>query len=223
MRTLALFTALLAPLALTACDSEKEPIVEPNKGKKPSELKQATKAEMSPEELAEARKKAGFVSPEEQMAEAKALYEKDEKAFVKGRLDAYRKMLKDLRGALDSVEKGAAKWAKAKDSDKAFAKFNEGYSKDNKEFMKAYRELTQKESKGGEVQVKLGGFISAWENFNGDLGGKIADNEKFGPTLEDLRKSLTAIETELDAIEKDESIEAQLPKGAKEDDKKKKK
>ncbi|MBV1857123.1 MAG: hypothetical protein KUG77_01840 [Nannocystaceae bacterium] len=223
MRTLALFSALLAPFVLTACDSNQEPIVEPNKSKKPSELKQAKKEEMSAEELAEARKKAGFVSPEEQMAEAKAIYEKEEKAFVKGRLESYRKMLKDLRGALDSVEKGATKWAKAKDSDKAFGKFKDGYSADNKAFMKAYRELTEKESRGGDVQVKLGGFISAWENFNGDLSGKIADNEKFGPTLEELRKALTAVEAELDAIEKDESIEAQPPKGAEGDDKKKKK
>jgi hypothetical protein len=223
MRTLALFFALLAPFVLTACDSEKEPIVEPNQGKKPSELKQAKKEEMSAEELAEARKKAGFVSPEEQMAEAKAIYEKEEKAFVKGRLESYRKMIKDLRDALDSVEKGSAKWAKAKDPDKAFTDFNEGYSADNEVFMKAYRELTEKESKGGDVQVKLGGFIYSWEDFNGDLSGDIAQNEKFVPTLEEFRKALTAIESDLDAIEKDEEIEAQPPSDAEGDDEKKKK
>ena len=224
MRTLVLSTALLAPFALTACDSNKEPIVEPNKSKKPSELKQASnKQEMTPEELAEARKKAGFVSNEEVMAKAKAEYELEEKAFVKGRLDQYRTLVKDLRGALDGVEKGSAKWAKAKDPDAAYGKWNEGYKADNKELMKAYRELTEKESRGGEVQVKLGGFITDWENFNGDLGGKIAENEKFAPTLEEFRKALTALEADLDAIEKDESIEADAPADADDGGKKKKK
>jgi chromosome segregation ATPase len=166
---------------------------------------------MTPEELAEARRKAGFVSNEEVLAKAKAEYELEEKAFVKGRLEQYRKMAKDLRDAVDSVEKGAAKWAKAKDPDAAFAKWNKGYAEDNKAFMKAYRELTEKESRGGEVQVKLGGFITSWEAFNGDLGGKIAENEKFGPTLEELRKALTALEADLDALEKDETIEADPP------------
>ncbi len=208
MRTLVLFSALIAPLALVGCDSEKEPIVEPDKSKKPSELKQASKTEMSAEELAEARKKAGFVSPEEQMAEAKQVYEKMEKEFVKGRMDDYRKTVADLSGALDKVEKASAKWAKAKDPEAAYTKWAEGYSADNKEFMKGYRELTEKESRGGQVQVLLGGVITGWENFNGDLSGKIAENEQFAPTLEELRKKIKELSDELDAIEKDESLEA---------------
>lgn len=220
MRTLVLFSALIAPLTLAGCDSEKEPIVEPDKSKKPSELKQATKTEMSAEELAEARKKAGFADPDEQMAEAKKVYEKMEKEFVKGRLDDYRKMVKDLSGALDKVEKASAKWAKTKDPEAAYTKWNEGYSADNKEFMKAYRKLTEKESRGGQVQVLLGGVITGWENFNGDLSGKIAENEKFAPTLEELRKKITELSAELDAIEKDESLEADV---VKDDDKGKKK
>lgn len=212
MRALSLITALLAPLVLLACDTGQAPVIEESKqSKKPTELKQSPKDEMSAEELAEARKKAGFVSPEEQMAEAKAAYEKEEKAFVKGRLDAYRKMIKELREALDAVEKGAAKWAQAKDPDAAYAKFEAKYAKDNEAFMKSYRELTEKESRGGQVQVELGEFITAWENFNGDLGGTISENEKFEPTLEEMRKALTAIEEQLDAIEQDDSIEPDSP------------
>ncbi|MEM6293655.1 MAG: hypothetical protein AAGA54_20440 [Myxococcota bacterium] len=221
MRKIVLSAALIAPLTLPGCDSNKEPIVEPNKSKKPSELKQASKNEMSKEELEKARREAGFKSQDEQMAEAKAIYENMEKGFVKGRLESYRKMVKDLRDALTEVEKASAKWAKAKDPDAAFAKWNEGYKADNKEFMKAYRDLTEKESRGGNVQVLLGGYITAWEAFNGDLGGKIAENEKFAPTLEEMRKQLDALEKELDAIEKDETVEADpAPEG---DGKKKKK
>ncbi len=208
MRTFVLFSALIAPLALAGCDSNKEPIVEADKGKKPSELTQSVKTEMSAEELAEARRKAGFVSPEEQMAEAKAVYEKMEKEFVKGRLEAYRKLVEDLSAALADVEKASAKWAKAKDPEAAYTKWNEGYAADNKEFMKSYRELTEKESRGGQVQVMLGEIITGWENFNGDLGGTIAENENFAPTLEELRKAIKALSDELDAIEADETLEA---------------
>ncbi len=216
-----LVSTLFALFCSTGCDSG-EPAAEPQKSKSVSELKQAPKKEMSKEELEEARRKAGFKSREEQLEEAKAVYETMEKGFVKGRLEAYRGLAKDLRTAVDGVEKSAAKWAKAKDPDAAFGKWNEKYTADNKAFMTAYRELTEKESRGGNVQVTLGGLITQWENFNGDLGGKIAEAEGFGPTLEALRKGLDGLDKQLDEIEKDESIEADpAPDGA--DDKKKKK
>ena len=207
MRTLVFATALVAPLALAGCDTGQAPVVDESKqSKKPGELKQAKKAEMTPEELAEARKKAGFVDPEEQMAEARKKLEREDKMFVKGHLDDFRKITKDLGEALDSVEKGAPKWAKAKDSDAAFNKFNEGYKKDNKELMKAYREMTSNGA-NGVGSIKLNGFITDFENFNGDLSGKISENEKFATSLEALRKALTDVNTAIDEIEKDESIE----------------
>lgn len=217
MRTIVFATALVVPLVLTACDTGQAPVVDDSKqSKKPSELKQAKKTEMTPEELAEARKKAGFVDPEEQMAEARARLEKEDKAFVKGHKDEFRKLVKDLRTALDDVEAGAKKWAKAKDSDAAFNKFNEGYKADNKAFMKSYRELTSNGANGVGT-LKLGAFITDWENFNGDLGGKIAENENFATSLEALRKALTDVEGVIDEIEKDESIE---PVGGGEEEKK---
>ncbi len=207
MRTLVFAIALAAPLALAGCDTGQAPVVDESKqSKKPGELKQTKKDEMTPEELAEARKKAGFVDPEEQMAEARKKLEREDKMFVKGHLDDFRKITKDLGKALDSVEKGAPKWAKAKDSDAAFNKFNEGYEKDNKALMKEYREMTS-DGANGVGSIGLNGFISDFENFNGDLAGDIADNENFGESLEALRKALTDVNTAIDEIEKDESIE----------------
>ena len=207
MRTL-LLVPLLASLALSACDTGQPPVVDESKqSKTPSELKQSKKEEMTPEELAEARKKAGFVDPEEQMAEARAKLEREDKGFVKGHAEDFRKIVADLRAGLDDVEKGAAKWAKAKDSDAAFAKFEEDYKKANKDLMKAYNDLTENGANGvGTLQ--LNGFITDWENFNGDLGGKIAENENFATSLEAMRKALTDIEGRIDEIVKDESIEA---------------
>lgn len=211
MRSIALFCALIAPFGLTACDSEKEPIVEPSKSKGVGELKQASKNEMSKEQLQDARRQAGFKSNEEVMAEAAAKYKQEERAFVKGRLDEFRKLSKELRGRLAAVEKGAAKWAKAKDPDAAHAKWNEKYAKDNKKLMKSYRELTEKGSRGDEVATLLNNFITAWENLNGDLGGKITENEQFTPTMEALGKVLDELDAKLKEIEEDDTVEADVP------------
>src|SRR5690606_13624577 len=105
---------------LVACDSGQEPLPDPPKTKGLYDLKQASDTKMSKEELEEARRKAGFKSHEEQIAEAKEAYEKMERGYVKGRVDAYRKLLGDLRKNLDTIEKEAPKWAKAKDPDAAF-------------------------------------------------------------------------------------------------------
>lgn len=222
MRKTLLFTALLAPLCLAACDSAAEDTPEPSK--KPADLKQKPKSELSKEELAEARRKAGFKSQEEQMAEAKAVYEKMERGYVKARLEPYRDLAKQLSASIDGIEKNAKKWAAAKDPDAAFAKWNEGYKKGKKELMTEYRDLTEKESRGGDVQVILGEVITGWENLSGDLSGKVSEAEGFGPTLEALRKGLGNLETKLAEIESDESVEAdELPEGAKPKKKGKKK
>lgn len=207
MRTLVFATALVAPLALTGCDTGQAPVVDESKqSKKPEELKQAKKSEMTPEELAEARKKAGFVDPDEQRAKAVEKLQREDKMFVKGHLDDFRKITKDLGAALNGVEKAAPKWAKAKDSDAAFNKFKESYKKDNKELMKAYREMTSNGA-NGVASIKLNDFITDFENFNGDLSGKISENENFTKSLEALRQALTDVNTAIDEIEKDESIE----------------
>ena len=73
--------------------------------------------------------------------------------------------------------------------------------------MKAYNDLTENGANGVSA-LQLNGFVTDWENFNGDLGGKIAENENFATSLEALRKALTDIEGRIDEIVKDDAIEA---------------
>lgn len=208
MRTIVLSAAIVASFVLCACDTGQPKVADETKqSKKPSELKQAKKAEMSPEELAEARKQAGFVDQDEVMAEAREKLQREDKGFVKGHAKEFRKIVGDMQAALDSVEKGAPKWAKAKDSEAAFGKFNEGYKKTNQEVMKAYNELTSNGA-NGVGSIELNAFIAGWENFNGDLSGEISENENFSKSLEELRTALNDVNTKIDEIEKDESIEA---------------
>jgi chromosome segregation ATPase len=171
---------------------------------------------MSKEELEEARRKAGFKSHEERLEEAKAQYDQMEKGYVKGRLSAYRDLVKGLRDKLDEVEKAAPKWAK---NEAAFKKFSEKYKEDNTAFKKQYDELSEQGNRGGNLQVDLGSLVDEWENFNGDLAPQISEAEGFATTLEGLRTKIGDIEKALDEIEKDETIEAdELPEDDKDKD-----
>jgi archaellum component FlaC len=207
-------------IGLSACDSKpkEEP---PPKTKSLGELKQTTKTDMSPEELEEARRKAGFADKDQLAEENIAVMRKGEREFVKTRLAEHRAMLKTLRGLLDRVEKEAPKWPKAKDSAKAFEKFAEGY----KEEVKALEETNKKlmeTATGIDIQAKLIGASRSFEVINDDLSPELSTAEGFATSVADLRKQLDEIDKELDAIEKDETLkvdETYKPEG---DDAKKK-
>jgi chromosome segregation ATPase len=207
----------LVSLALLGCDNKAiEDGISDNKSKSIYDVKQKAKTEMSKEELEEARRKAGFKSHEERLEEAKAQYDQMEKGYVKGRLSAYRDLVKGLRDKLDEVEKAAPKWAK---NEAAFKKFSEKYKEDNTAFKKQYDELSEQGNRGGNLQVDLGSLVDEWENFNGDLAPQISEAEGFATTLEGLRTKIGDIEKALDEIEKDETIEAdELPEDDKDKD-----
>jgi hypothetical protein len=223
MRTTLVALALAVAPALLAggCDSKEEPDLGLPQTKSLGDLKKSSRNEMSKEELEEARRKAGFKDDDELRAEAKAAYEASEKSFVKGRTDRYKALFAELRTRLDEVEKQAPKWAKAKDPDKAFGKWSEKYKEGVKTLLDEYDALTEKGSRGGDLQVDLAKVIADWENLNGDLGPKIADAEGFATTLETLRSGLDAIEKIVDDIDKDDTIEPEdAPEDGKADEKK---
>jgi archaellum component FlaC len=192
-------------IGLTACDSGKPKEEPPPKTKSLSELKQTTKTDMSPEELEEARRKAGFADKDQLAEENIAVMRKGEREFVKTRLTEHRAMLKTMRALIDEVEKEAPKWPKAKDPAKAHEKFAEGY----KEKLKALDETNKKlmeSATGIDVQAKLIGAYRSFEVVTGDLGPELAAAEGFATTIADLRKQLDELDKELDAIEKDETL-----------------
>ena len=133
--------SLLAPLG---CDSSDEPDDRFKlKQKKFVPLgEREVKVDATPEELAEARKKAGFKSSEERAEEAKAIFEKAAREYVKTRAAEYRKFVVDLRSKVDDAEKQADKWANAKDPDKAFEKFKTKSDEESTAFEDRYMKLT---------------------------------------------------------------------------------
>ncbi|MEX1365164.1 MAG: hypothetical protein AB1Z98_18695 [Nannocystaceae bacterium] len=203
MRALICATGLV--LGLYACDSGQTKVETPPPTKSIGELKQTAKTEMSPEELEEARRKAGFRDPDELAAENIEAMKKVEREFVKTRLAEHREMMATLRGLVDRVEKEAGKWAKARNAQSAFDKFSEAYKEDTKALDEVYDGLMNNGTQI-DIQAKLVGAFRAFEDLNGDLGPEIAAEEGFATALEGLRKQLDELDADLDAIEKDESL-----------------
>lgn len=205
-------------LGLCACDSGQPKIETPPPTKSLSDLKQAPKTEMTPEELEEARRKAGFKDKDELAEENIAVMTKGEREYVKTRLAEHRALLTTMRGLIDRVEKDAPKWAKAKDPAKAFEKFSEKYKEETKALDDEHKKLLEGGGAQIDVQAKLVGAFRSFEMLNGDLGPEIAAEENFGTAIADLRKELDAIDAELTAIEKDETLkvdETYVPEGKK--------
>ena len=222
MRLFVCATGLL--IGLAACDSSSKTKEEPPaKTKNLSELKQATKTDMSPEELEEARRKAGFADKDQLAEENIAVMRKGEREYVKTRLAEHRAMIKTLRGLVDRVEKEAPTWPKAKDPAKAFEKFNEKYKEDVKA-LDATNKTLMESATGIDVQAKLIGAFRSFELVNDDLGPELSTAEGFATTVADLRKQLDEIDKDLDAIEKDDTLkidETYKPEGDAKADKKK--
>lgn len=191
--------------------SEEAPDLGLPKTKNLSELKQASNNDMSKEELEEARRQAGFRSPEEQRAEALAEYVKSEKAFVKGRLKSFRKLTQDVRKRLSIIEKAAPTWRKAKKPDAAFAKFKDNTKDGDKALLDAYDELTEKGSRGGDTIAELDKGIRGWQELNQQLSPQVAEDEGFPAVLAAIREQLDAVDATFKDIENDESIEADPP------------
>lgn len=200
MRALLCVSGLV--VGLCACDSGQPKVETPPPTKSITELKQSSKSEMTPEELEEARRKAGFKDADELAAENMEQMKKGEREYVKTRLEEHRQMLATLRGLIDRVEKDAPKWAK---SEGAFDKWSEAYKEDTKALSETNKKLMEAAT-GIDIQAKIIGAFRAFEDLNGDLGPQISAEEGFGKAIEDLRKQLDEIDKELEAIEKDESL-----------------
>jgi hypothetical protein len=190
----------LLALGLVACDAKKTDLHDFKKG--PVDVHKL-KVEMTPEELAEARKAAGHDSMDEIAAENAKMFEKGAREYIKTRLPEYKDLLVELRGHLDNVEKQAPKWK----DDAAFGKFNDKYKEDVKAFLEVYDVLTAQGVEGGNTQADLGWAIRAWEALNADLGPGVAENEQLPVAIKDIRDRLVKVETALTEIEADETLE----------------
>lgn len=208
---------VLAGLSLAACDAKENPYEVKKSGT--VDLHSYDK-EMTPEQLAEARKAAGHDSMDEIAAENAIMFEKGAREYIKTRLPEYRDFVTELRGYLDEIEKGAPKWK----DDATFDKFNDKYKESVKASLAAYDVMTAQGVEGGNTQAELSWSVRAWEALNHDLGPGVSDNAQLPVSIKEIRDRLDLVSTMLDDIEKDETLEVNpLYKAPKKDNKKKKK
>lgn len=221
--------AALIALVLAACGGGERKSIEEQIGptaKKPSELKSAAQPAMSPEELAEARRKAGFVDPAEQAAKVAAEMEKGEREYVKTRLAEFRDFHKKMTGLVDELEKEATKVAAAKDPQKAFDKWMGKFADKAKELGKLQLKLSEDNVRGGKTNELLIALVRTWDDLRAELAPDTASQPRFAEVITQLRGDLTKLAEALDNIEKDEELVVNKfykPEGEGEDDGKKKK
>ncbi|PRQ05471.1 hypothetical protein [Enhygromyxa salina] len=207
---------VLAGLSLAACDAKENPYEVKKKGA--VDLHSYEK-EMTPEELAEARKAAGHDSMDQIAKENALMFEKGAREYIKTRLPEYRELVTEIRGYLDEIEKSAPKW---KEKEATFDKFKEAYKEDVKAFLSVYDELTSNGEEGGNMQADLSWAVRAWEALNNDLSPEVFDNAQLPVAIKDIRDRLDKVSAVLDEIEKDETLEVNpLYKAPKRDKKKK--
>ncbi|HWB80192.1 MAG TPA: hypothetical protein VG755_34740 [Nannocystaceae bacterium] len=202
--------ALTTAVAAAGCDRREE--LAPAKTKSLNELKQAS-AEKSDEELAKARKEAGWKSNEEVMAEAKEKYERDAKLYIKTRIADYRKLVDDIRKQVDSVEEAAVSWSSAKDPQAAITSFSARAKKDKTAVLARYNEITANGTEGGDTQVALADAVTAWGRLIGEPSAELAKSEGFKTMLAEVRAKLDEVSKTLDEIEKDATL-VTTPDGA---------
>ena len=164
------------------------------------------KVDQSPEELAELRKKSGFKTQEEIAAENAKMFEKGAREHVKTHLKGYRELVATVTANLDEIDKESKKWLKAKDPAKAHENWAKKKEKANKELDKLYMEITGNMSEGGDTTAKLGKAYRGFTELFGNLGGKVAENERFPPAVEAIRKDIETVVGLLDDIEKDDTL-----------------
>ncbi|MGB1012520.1 MAG: hypothetical protein ACPG4T_00185 [Nannocystaceae bacterium] len=179
------------------------------------------KSTKTPEELAEARKKAGFKDQDDLAAENAKMFEKSAREYVKTRMKEYREFTKTFRESLDEIEKKATSFTSAKDPQKAFDKWRPEFGKKAKKHMKTYDALTGNGVEGGNTQASLSKAFRGWENLKNDLSPDVAKNERFAAVLKEIRDNLDEVDKALDDIDKDESLTVNKfykPKKIKDDD-----
>jgi hypothetical protein len=200
--------SILAPLVsislllgVSACDQKQDPYKAPEK-KKRVDLHNIDNT-MSEEELVAARKEAGIKSPEEKAAEGAAWWEAESRKWVKARIPEYRKLIEDMRGFLDEIEKQAPKWK----DDAAFTKFKDKHDEKLKEFLAKYQEVTGEGGQGGKTQEPLAAAFAGFDQLLLDIGPGVIENEAFPGAIQQIRENLDKVVAAVDEIDKDDTID----------------
>lgn len=191
-------------LVLGACgEPESAPRAEPVPPQPPVA---AAAAAMSPDELAETRRKAGFQDVATLEAERAEARERVARAYVRTQLPAYRAVVKALRGNVAEIERAARRWLKTSNPQRSYERWRGLSRRRADRIVAAYQSLADEGFDGGQAQRLLADAYRRWEELREDLGGEVAADARFSALVVDLRAALDATQRVLDDIEHDEEL-----------------
>ena len=196
---LALLAAPALAALLGACNEPDAPSPRPPARSEP------TPPPMSPDELAEARRKAGF-RDDDLIAEKALAREQGGRRYVREHLAAYRGLVKALRRSVDDIDRSARRWALARDPQRSYRRWRDARSRIVADLSQRYRELRREGVDAGSTQALVERIYRQWEDVNNDLGGDAAEQERFAALISELSEGLDAAELALDEIERDEDL-----------------
>jgi len=188
----------LALLVLVACEAPAEPRPTPPPPAPPP-------AAMSPAELAEARRKAGF-KDDDFAAENALTREHGARVQVKAHLGDYRQLARDLKRSVQDIEQSSKRWARASDPQRAYRRWREGRARQTAQLTEQHRALQREGTDTGSTQALVERTFRQWEDLQNDLGGDVAGQARFASLIAELRASLAAVEDALDEIDRDEDL-----------------
>jgi hypothetical protein len=171
----------------------------------PAPLAEPPPPPMTPEELAEARRKAGF-KDDDFAAETAQTRELGARAHVKAHLPAYRALVRGLRRSVDDIDRSARRWARAGDPQRAYRRWREARARSVAALGEQHDELRRGGVDAGATQAQVERSFRQWEDLLNDLGGDVAGQDRFAALLGELRAELDAAEAALDDIERDEDL-----------------
>ncbi len=161
---------------------------------------------MTPEELAEARRKAGF-RDDDLSAEKAQAREQGGRQYVRQHLAAYRGLVRALDRSVDDIDRSARRWARARDPQRAYRRWREARGRIVADLNQRYRELRREGVDAGSTQALVERIYRQWEDVHNDLGGDAAEQARFAGLISELREGLAAAELALDEIERDEDLD----------------
>lgn len=164
-------------------------------------------AAMTPDELAETRRKAGFQDSAALAEERAAARERVARVYVRSHLAEYRSVVKQLRQSADEIDRAARRWLKAGDPQRAYERWRGGFRRRSERITTAYERLGDDGIDGGQAQLLLAQAYRRWEDLKEDLGGNVAADERFAGLVAGLREALDAVARLLDDIEHDEELQ----------------
>ena len=167
----------------------------------------APAAAMTPDELAETRRKAGFLDGAALAEERAAAREGAARAYVRTRLRDYRDTAKLLRRSVDEIEAGASRWARAKEPQHAYERWRSGFRRRAEAVSAAYQGLSEPAVDGGMTLVLVAQAYRSWQDLKEDLSGDVGGDPRFIGHVGEVRAALDAVDEALDEIERDEELQ----------------